>query len=158
MDTKIEVKELADQPVVGVRFKTTLASIGENIGKAFGLLFGYIGMSGATVAGPPMAIYHDEEFKEDDIDAEVCVPVSKVLPGEADIRGWVLPGGMVASTVHTGSYSDIGPTYETLMQWIRENDFMPIGPPREIYLSDPNTGTDPSQNRTEVVFPVEKSG
>jgi effector-binding domain-containing protein len=157
MERKIEIKELADQPVVGTRFRTSISNIGADIGKGYGAIFGYIGKSGAVPAGPPFAIYYGEEFNEDDIDMELCVPVSQVLPGEGEVVGRMLAGGKVASTLHAGSYQNVGEAYQALMTWMSENGYRAAGPPREVYLTDPNSVKDPSENRTEVVFPVEEA-
>lgn len=154
MERTIEVKELPDQPILSVRFRTSIAVIGEDLGKAYGAIFGYIGKAGAVPVGPPGALYHGEEFSEDDIDAEAYAPVAEVMPGEGEVVGRILAGGRVASTMHMGSYQSMSDTYEALMTWISENGYRPSGPPREVYLMDPTQLEDPADNRTEIVFPI----
>lgn len=155
MERTIEVKELADQPILSVRFRTSLAAIGDDLGKAYGAIFGYIGRAGAVPVGPPGTLYYGEEFSEDDVDAEAYAPVAEVMPGEGEVVGRLLPGGKVASTMHAGSYQSIGDAYEAVMTWMSENGYKPSGPAREVYLTDPNAVKDPAGNRTEVVFPIE---
>jgi DNA-binding transcriptional MerR regulator len=43
-------------------------------------LLDYLNQKGARMIGPPMAIYHDKEFKERDWDIEVVMPLSDALP------------------------------------------------------------------------------
>ena len=50
------------------------ASIGQLINEVLGKL----GKLGIAPAGPPIAIYHDKEFKESDVDVETSVPISSV--------------------------------------------------------------------------------
>jgi len=155
MERKIETKELADQPVVSTRFKTSTAKIGEDFGKAFGALFGYLGKTGVQLAGPPFVLYHDEEFREEDMDVELCVPVADEVPGEGEVTGRVVPGGKVASTMHAGPYDEVGPAWQDLMLWISEKGYRPAGAGREIYLVGPEQARDPADYRTEVVCPIE---
>ena len=157
MEREIETKELADQPVLGVRFKTSMASIGEDIGKGYEAVFTCIGKSGAQPVGPPFAIYYDMELKEEDIDMEACVPVSSLMEGEGNVTGRSLPGGKVASTLHAGPYEEFGEAYQALMLWINENGYRPAGPCREVYLVGPQMVDNPADYRTEVIFPIEKA-
>lgn len=154
MERKIEIKELADQPVLGVRFKTDMSNISENLGKAYGSLFAYLGKMGEFPAGPPFCLYHDEEYKEEDTDLEACVPTAKLLPGEGDVKGYELSGARVASTLHMGSYEQIGDAYQELMPWISDQGYRPASPCREVYLVGPDTSENPAEYRTEIICPI----
>lgn len=158
MERKIETKELVDQPVLGVRFKTSLKSIGNDLGKAYGAIFTYVGKSGAQLSGPAFAIYHDMEYKEEDLDVEAGVPVESPQPGDENVVGSVLPGGKAASTMHAGPYEEIGDAYQAMMLWIRDQGLKPAGPCREVYLVGPQQGGNPEDYRTEILCPVEEAG
>lgn len=157
MDRKIEIKDMAEQPVLGVRFKTDMAEIGENIGKAFGRLFAYLGQCGEFPAGPPFALYHDPEYREEDMDVEACVPTARLLEGNEEVKPGKLEGGKAASTLHMGPYDRISGAYGELMTWITENGYRPKSPCREVYLVGPDQAGDPSEYRTEVICPVVKA-
>lgn len=150
----IQVRSLEAQSVVSVRTKTSLAALGQTMGQAFGQLFGYLGQLGEKPAGPPFAIYHDPEFKEQDMDIEVCLPVGRPLAGNAFIQGKQFPACEAAATLHSGPYDQIGPAYQSLMKWIQDQGREPSGPPREVYLVGPDPSRDPSEYRTEVVWPI----
>lgn len=55
--------------------------------------------------------------------------------------------------MYQGPYEDIGPAYTRLFTWMTENGFVPAGPPRELYYSDPAT-TQPSEYMTEIQMPI----
>lgn len=153
MEGKIEVKEIEAQPVLGMRFRTSMAKIGEDIGRGYGALFGYLGELGEPPAGPPFALYYGEEFDPDDIDMEVCAPTSRVLEGKGDIEARELPSGLVVYVVHKGPYSELAATYQALDVWIGENGYKYAGPAKEIYLNDPSE-TPASELLTEIQYPV----
>ena len=155
MERKFELKDLASQPVLGLRYHTSLAKIGDDSYRAYMAVFAYLGERGEFPAGPPFAIYHDMEFKEEDIDIEACVPVSHLLSGRGEVEGSELPGGKMASTMHAGPYDEIGEAYEALMLWINDQGYRPSGPCREVYLVGPPNKCDPADYRTEILCPIE---
>ncbi|MFH1149155.1 MAG: MerR family transcriptional regulator [Actinomycetota bacterium] len=156
MGSEVETKDLANQPVLSIRFKTSMAGIGDAVGVAFGKIFGYLGQTGTPPAGPPFALYYDMEMKEEDIDMEICVPVSGETEGAGEVVGRVVPGGSAVSTMHAGPYDQVGGAYEALMTWMKENGYEPAGPAREVYLVGPDKVQDPAEYRTEVLIPARK--
>jgi effector-binding domain-containing protein len=48
----------------------------------------------------------------------------------------------------------VGAAYEALTAWIAEHGRAIDGPPREIYLTDPDETPNPADNVTEVQFPI----
>ena len=154
MESNVATKDIPDQPVLGMRFKTSMANIGDDIGKAFGAIFGFLGEAQAAPAGPPMALYFDMEMKADNVDMEICVPVATEVPGKGDILGHVLPGGKAISILYRGAYDGIAPSYEALFAHMKENNLSPAGPAREVYLTDPSQVENPADNLTEILFPV----
>jgi effector-binding domain-containing protein len=107
----------------------------------------------ATPAGPPLIVYHDVIDEETDGDIEICVPVVGTVPGDSNVYGRELEGGTMATTVHRGPYEEIAPAYHTVTGWISEHGHEMAGPPREIYLNDPQT-VPPAELLTRVEFPI----
>jgi effector-binding domain-containing protein len=60
-----------------------------------------------------------------------------------------LPAGPVASTVHWGSYADLGAAHQAVLDWCRVEGRPPAGPRWEIYGPHDD---DPSQVWTEVHY------
>lgn len=159
MAYEVTIKQLAEQPIISTRTHTTLAELGEVFGRSFGQLFGYLAQLGMRPAGTPFSIYHDPDFKEDDVDIEICIPIERRVSGKGDMDGSVVPAGPAACTVHAGPYDEVGPAYQALMAWIQEHGHECAGPPREVYLVGPDKTQDPSEFRTEIVWPlVEEAG
>lgn len=154
MPYRIVVKEVAAQPVAGLRLRASLATIGAAVQEGFGRVAGAVGAAGAEPAGMPFVVYHDVIDEQSEGDVEMCVPVpaGTVLP-DGPVRYREIAGGTVAATVHQGPYQEISPAYHVVTGWIEENGRAAAGAPREIYLNDPRTVT-PDDLLTEVQFPI----
>ena len=84
---------------------------------------------------PPFTIYHDAEYREKDIDAEVAIPLKFPIPGTDVIHVYEWPGtSSAACVVHSGSYATLYQAYNALLGWIEANDYRMAGPIREVYL------------------------
>jgi DNA-binding transcriptional MerR regulator len=95
----------------------------------------YVESFKARADRPPMTIYHDPEYRDENIDAEVVVPLSKEIPATDEFRVLELPPmPQAACVVHTGSYSTIYQAYNALLEWIEAHDYRMMGPIREVYL------------------------
>jgi effector-binding domain-containing protein len=88
-----------------------------------------------------------------DLDVEIGFPVSGSLPGKGEIQPGEIPGGQAATTLHVGSYEELGPAYEALAQWIDDNGYEAIGVAYEMYLTDP-AETPAEELKTQIVFPL----
>jgi len=150
----VTTKQLQAQPIVSIRHRTSLSRIAETFGQTLGEIFAYLAQVNARPVGPPFSIYHDPEFKEEDLDIEIGVPAERPLSGNGRVVGSELPAATAASTLHAGPYQEIGPAYRALYAWIGEHGHEPAGPPREIYLVGPGQAPSPAEYRTEVVWPL----
>ena len=153
MPYDVQIIEAAPQMVAATRVHTTLRSIGEDIGAGFGTLMQLIGSRGLPITGPPLLVYHDMIDEDTGGEIEICVPVGTAVPDGSGVYGRELEGGPVAATTHRGPYAEIAPAYHTLTGWISEHGHEIAGPPREIYLNDPQT-VPPEELLTRVEFPI----
>jgi DNA-binding transcriptional MerR regulator len=123
-------------------------------------LMGYLQQKDARMMGPPMAIYHDPEFKEQDWDIEVVMPLNEELAPSQSVNVYELPGAeKMACVVHTGPFATIGEAYDAVAKWIDQNGYHIIGPARELNLRLPDKLGDQNDPNTvnEIQFPVEKA-
>jgi effector-binding domain-containing protein len=157
MPYQVEIEEAASQTVAAIRKRTDLSRIGSDIGEGFGALMGAMGREGIGPAGPPLIVYHDVIDGETEGDIEICVPVTRAPSGGGDVYSRELPGGTMATTVHHGPYEEIGTAYQTIMAWISEHGHDPAGPPREIYLNDPQSVA-PEDLLTRIEVPIDPAG
>lgn len=150
------VKEVPETRVISKRDKGV---IGETIGRLIGELMGVIHMpenqaNYVKIVGPFMTIYHDLEYKEEDADLEVAVPITgKVTLSDPSFEVKNLPKRKVASLVHKGSYETIGMAYKNLYEYIMKNGLEMAGSMMDIYLNDPNT-VESDDILTEIQAPV----
>jgi effector-binding domain-containing protein len=154
-DYQIIVKKVEPQIVAAMR--GILPTYGD-VGQFYGEIFKHLAKKMIfKPAGPTILICYDAEYKEKDVDVEVCVPVKKSVSSSEKVKVYELPGlEQAACTVYKGAYEGISEAYNALMTWIEANGFEIAGPDREIYFTSPNETKDPTQYITEVQFPVNK--
>ena len=153
--SKVEIKELDELRVVSKREKGTYS---ETVGKLIGNLFNQIhrrenNPALVKIVGPVMAIYHDHEYKEQEADIEVAVPIVGRIVIDEEYELKKLAGGKAVTILHTGPYYQIGIAWDQVMQYIEKNKLIIQGPPREVYLNDPNQVPE-EQLLTEIQVPV----
>ncbi len=84
---------------------------------------------------PPLTIYHDAEYRDREIDAEVAVPLKFPIPESDSIRVRQLEAlPRAACVVHTGAYGTLYQAYNALLGWLESNAAHIDGPIREVYL------------------------
>ena len=154
MTYDIEVEEESETPALSIRFECDPAELGEQLGEVLPRVFGYATEAGAQPSGAPFARYHSMGDGTWEIDAGV--PVNEAFEGSEDIQATILPGGMVARTVHRGSYDDIGEAHEALGEWLEESEWERNGAAWDAYVDDP-TEVAPDEVRTFVYWPVRKA-
>jgi effector-binding domain-containing protein len=152
MSYKCEIKEQSTQPALSIRTRTSVEHLPQVFGDAFGAIAQYLGELGEQPAGPPFAAYYNMDMQ--DLDVEIGVLVTKSLPGKDDIKAGEIPGGQVATCLHTGPYSEIEPAYNALSQWMKENGYEATGVAYEMYLNDP-AETPPQELKTQILFPLQ---
>jgi effector-binding domain-containing protein/GNAT superfamily N-acetyltransferase len=103
------------------------------------------------------AIYHDSEYKEADVDVEVCA----VLPEPAMYRNSELfreteEVETMACFMVYGPFENIGPAFLSFARWLSENGrYKMAGQNRQIVHRGPWNEQDPEKYLTEIQIPVE---
>jgi effector-binding domain-containing protein len=138
--------------VMSKRLPVRLSEIGGVISAAFGEVYGHLGRRGVEPDGPPFVIYHGMPESDAPFDVEICAPTTRATDPPAGWQVQELPAGTFATLVHVGPYDTLGTAYGTLTAWIGAHELAIAGPPREVYLSEPETP--PEQVKTIVEFPV----
>ena len=129
----VVVREIEPQLVASYR---EVAPDDDRIQSMFEELETYVAQFNARADRPPMSIYHDPEYRDENIDTEVVVPLKTVIPGTDSIHVRETPRiPKAACVVHTGDYATIYQAYNALLRWIESNGYQMKGPIREVYLS-----------------------
>ena len=154
---EVVIKKVNAQRVAAIR--DVIPTYSEQ-GHLWGELCAYLEQCKVKSAGPCFTLYYDDEYRERDVDAEVCEPVQAdaPLPDHGRVKVYELPAvETMACVVHHGSYDMLGQAYRDLLTWIEVNGYRIVGPNRDVYLRGPESGGDPSTYVTEVQIPVEKT-
>ena len=103
------------------------------------------------------AVYHDSDYKEADVDVEVCT----VLPDPAAHRDSELfreteEVETMACFMVYGPFENIGPAFEAFARWLSENErYIMAGKNRQIVHRGPWNEKDPENYLTEIQIPAE---
>jgi effector-binding domain-containing protein len=146
------VPTLTDAPrrhVLYQHFIVPHERIGETIRSGFAALYARIGDAGVVPAGPPFVVYLTAAPPWE---IDVCAPVARDTAPSADIMYREMPASRVVSLLHVGPYENLGRAYDDVQAFIRDNALVADGPPREYYLSPPDTPAD--QIQTIVEWPI----
>lgn len=154
-DYKLVVKKVEPQLIASMR--GILPAYGE-VGQFYGEIFKHLAKKMIfKPAAATFLIIYDTEYKEKDVDVEVCVPVKKSIPGSDKVKVYELPGMEAACIIHKGPYESVGEAYGALMAWIEKNGYQVTGPSRELYLTSPYDTKDTAKYVTEIQFPIAKA-
>lgn len=101
--------------------------------------------------------YLDGEFKESDFNVEYAEAVERVGNETDTIKFKILPACEVACVMHKGSYDGLRKGYIYLINWVKENGYVPVGNAREQYIDGCWNKESESDYLTEVQIPVKKA-
>ena len=117
----------------------------------------YMASVGAVCREPAycFTIYHDGEYKETDIDAEICEAVVAHCEESEKVKFKTITGwDTAACLLHKGPYETLATAYNALFSWIHENGWEPADHPRESYIDGIWNKETPAEWLTEVQVPV----
>lgn len=148
---RVEYKRVDPQPVITTRRQVRMENLSSAFAQCLPAAFSFAQSSGAVVAGQPVAIYHQFDGKE--VDVEMGCPVEATVAGRGEMESREIPGGKVLVTSHFGSYSTLRKGHEALKKSMAAFGLEPAGPCWEVFVSDP-TQTAPDEVQTDIYYPV----
>ncbi len=151
---KIVLKELPE--VTAASLRTTIPSY-DSYFEIVPKMGEYMASVGAVCREPAycFTIYHDGEYREADIDVEICEAVVEPRQESDRIQFRTVPGApRAACLIHRGPYSTLGGSYNRLFVWIADQGMEPLGPPRESYIDGIWNRENPEEWVTEIQIPV----
>lgn len=118
-----------------------------------------IGPQNVQMATPSygLAVFHDEGFKESDVDVEVQCCVSGSYEDTENVRFKTVAPIQIASSTYKGSYDQITRVNSAVANWIKDNGYEFAGKSFCIYHVSPSETENPEELVTEVCFPVKKA-
>ena len=103
-----------------------------------------------------LARFHDEGFKEHDVDVEIQVAIKGTYQDTAHVRFKTEPAVTVASATYKGSYEQLTAVNEVVANWVNDNGYAFDGVMFCIYHVSPAQTQDPNELVTEVCCPVKR--
>lgn len=155
---EVELKTVDPQTVMSLSFEGSYAQTTDKLDK----LMAWLLRAGHPYSGRPFAVYHDDpaEVAEDELTAEVCLPIAEECEPGADIERKTVEGGDFASIMHEGSYSELDETYDAVFEWLEENGYQMDEDKgtREIFEVLMGEVESEDELLTDVLVPVESVG
>lgn len=114
---------------------------------------------GAVCAEPEYCfnIYHDGEYKEENIDVEVCEAVVDYCQDSDTVKFKKLESVKEALCIlHKGSYKLFPNAYNFAFEWIKDNHYSVIDLPRESYIDGIWNKDSEKEWLTEIQVPISK--
>jgi effector-binding domain-containing protein len=109
----------------------------------------------ATTVG--YSIYHDDDYKETDVDVEIAVTVSSFGADEGNFKYKELPTIPQAATIRfSGSYEGYNAAIEKLVAWIEANGYAMAGQVRGLAIKSHANCENEDDFLTEMQVPVKK--
>jgi effector-binding domain-containing protein len=103
-----------------------------------------------------LAIFHDSEYKETDVDVEVQKSVRGNYANTEHVVFKVEPPVLIASATYKGGYEKVGEVNEAVANWVRDNGYSFDGASFNIYHVSPHETQNPDEFVTEICYPVKK--
>lgn len=105
-----------------------------------------------------IAVFHDGEYKEHDVDVEVQQSVQGTYTDTEHVKFKMIPSVQIASAVFKGGYEQIGEVNAAVAKWVNDNGYEYDGLSFNIYHVSPGVTRNPDEYVTEVCYPVKKKG
>ena len=127
------------------------ADIAKTLAGIFGSVFGYALKNGLELRSPPTTIY--EEWGPGMVTIHAGMMVASATPPD-EMCAASLPACEAAVTIHTGPYDGLADAHAAVEQYLAEHNLTKGGAPREVFLTDPGEVPDPTQWKTQIIWPI----
>jgi DNA-binding transcriptional MerR regulator/effector-binding domain-containing protein len=162
----VELRAIPAVTALAVRQVVDAADLTEWGAGAFDALAQALTVAGLTAAGPYGALYPGDFFELERSEITVFLPVTSDGGGPAGagldpagrVRLLEIPAVEAAVAVHQGAFSEIDRTYGAVGAVVAERAIGVDGPIREYYLVSSADTDDVAKHRTEVCWPVFRTG
>lgn len=152
MSYNVKLKSVPSYKVISLR--DTIPAYNEE-GMLWARLTKYILAKNISCTDVTYATYHDEGYKEGEVDVEVLIGVDRIMK---DQDGFIFketePIEKAASILVPGDYSNIAGAYNFLANWIEENGYNISGNPRQVTIRGHWNEKNVEDYLTEIQIPI----
>lgn len=118
----------------------------------------FAGQNNIPISNHTFTIYHDTDYRETDVDMEICAPVARV---GKDRCGFTYrntePVPIMACTMVYGPFENIAGAYLALANWLHaHSQYIMSGQSRQIVHRGPWNEENPDKYLTELQIPLER--
>lgn len=107
-----------------------------------------------AIAGPGLAVFHDEDYKEADVDVEIALPVSRPIEVPEPLACVERPAQDVVVATLNGPYDQMADATQAAAAWMETHGLTMAGPMYNRYVVGPAQNPDPQAWVTEVCLAV----
>lgn len=152
---EVELKELKAQKVVSLREKISAYDKEHDLWQKLGK---FMAENNIACEAGGYSIYHDDDYKESDVDVEVAVPVQSAGEDKDNFKFRELEAIPTAATIRfSGPYEGYSQAIEKLAGWIEQNGYEMDGLVRGLAVVSPGDVDSPEDYMTELQVPVIKA-
>jgi effector-binding domain-containing protein len=137
---------------LSVRDTCAPAAISSKLGAFYKEVRKTIIKNGFLVAGAPFAIYHS--YSPQQFDLEAGIPVNKPAKDFGKIKAGEIKSGKAVVAEYFGPYEGTEKAHKAIEEYLKRNNKTSIGAPWEVYMTDPESVTDPSQLLTIIYYRI----
>ena len=152
---EVELKEIPAIKTVSLR--EVVPTFEDEIGQ-WEKMWAFIKQNSIDCKRTGYSIYHDDEYKDDDVDMEIAVPVNAVGENKEGFVYKELEAIPLAATIQfPGPYDNYNKAMEKLAVWIEQNGYEFAGLIRGHGIVMPGDGVAFEDSLTELQVPVRKT-
>lgn len=155
MKYDVTLKTIPERYIASVR-KTIPAYNQEGI--LWNILMAETAQMNLQIADPcyGLAVFHDEGFKENDVDVEIQMCVQGKYKNTENVVFKTVSAVEIASATYKGSYEQLTAVHQTVANWVNDNGYKFNSPMFCIYHVSPSQTQNIDELVTEVCYPIKK--
>ncbi|MBI5946440.1 MAG: MerR family transcriptional regulator [Chloroflexi bacterium] len=124
----------------------------------------YVGINEQQLAikNPELAIYHNDEYVEENIDMELATAVYLPKAGSTQTHRGALvirqlaASPLMATTIHHGRLMEVGQAITAIFYWAAQNDYSICGNCREVHIYGREAEADKENITVEIQTPIKR--
>lgn len=155
MNYNVIVKTMPERYVASVR---KVIPAYDQEGMLWGIMMSETASMGMQIADNcnSLAVFHDDGFKESDVDVEVQMTVKGSYKNTENVIFKTVPAVEIASATYKGSYEQMPAVNQAVASWVEDNGYDFNDMMFCIYHVSPNQTQNPDEYVTEICYAVKK--
>lgn len=139
--TEYKIIEVTEKPYVYAESRCAMQpeAISKAMGKAFEDVMEFIQSHAMALTGPALSVYYTFDPDTVEFRAGFFVSAEDANKAQGEIKAATTPAGRVINFIHTGPYTELGDSYQTMMGWMQDQGLALGAPTWEVYIDDPDS-------------------